>query len=56
MERLALNLSILRHTWYFTPQCVNFALADQRLEVKERMDILVELLKYDLPEMNNFDK
>ena len=46
----ALNLSILRHTWYFTPQCIIFTLADQRLEEKERMDILVVLLKYDLPE------
>ena len=52
----ALNLSILRNTWYFKPQCVIFALADQRSEAIERMDILVELFKYDLPEMNNFDK
>ena len=52
----ALNFSILRHTWYFTPQCVIFALADQHLEEKERTDILVELLKYDVPEMKSFDK
>nr|XP_047127087.1 uncharacterized protein LOC124808057 isoform X1 [Hydra vulgaris] len=52
----ALNLSILRHTWYFTPQCVIFTLADQRLKEKETMDILVELLKYDVLEVNTFDK
>ena len=46
----ALNQSLLRHTWYLTPQLVVLALADRELETEVKTNVLHKLLSYDVPE------
>ncbi len=50
MLQLGLNQSLLRHTWYLTPQLVVLALADRELETEVKTNILHKLLSYDVTE------
>jgi hypothetical protein len=52
----ALNQSLLRITWYLTPQLVILALADRDLKTEFKTKMLDKLLSYDIPEKKDFQK
>ena len=47
---IALQASLNRHTWYLVPQVVPVCLADDDLEVEEKLKIANKLLSEDYPE------
>ena len=46
----ALKASMLRHTWYLTESLVIISLADPDISKEQKLSILGELVKYDVPD------
>ena len=51
----ALHKSLIRHSWYLSPQTVIFALVDEDQEEEEKKAILDKLLEYECPKLEDFD-